>query len=752
MWDKINLMVPTFRRSETHLPEFIKSVLDTASPNTTVMTFLVNVTDPASEKKIDELIGHTEFSYDVMHEGSTRPNLAKFWNKMYDESPYSNDPAIMVSMIGDDMMFKTAGWDATVLKWCNIFDGVCVIFGDDCTVQRDALMVNAFTTQKFIKAQSPHPFMCEEFPIDYMDKVLDYTAKNLNRRLYVDNVKIFHNHSSLPGNSDDTYRRLRTRRSEADKKEGRVEEYAEARAERIRRSLQSDLQHEDISVMMTTCDRVDILRHTVASYGMSEGIPDVLYVFDDCSIDLDVYEMFDDIDGVIITENKKRLGHNLNTPTAMKTLFESGTNAVFVLDSDTRFCKHWWEALNCAYRKMQKLKNFGVLSLMNSSGTESYKTEHLGFVRKTEIGAFGTLYTKEFFYKYVWPQVQKHPNQPWDVRSSGRASADKVVNYATSPSFLQHVGTSVGAHGGGGNDAYATDFGSDRSPLVMFYENKEHGSTKRKLGGDAESVLVAGCGRFGDIIHASMYVNQMINDMRLAVYWITIPYYRHTVSAVCPDAKLKLYGESPEMFWYSTDTYQMSKDFPGYDAYVNAQPGAPQHHGSLMDSGIMITDYLRNHFEECLGREFNKNLKRYLVLDDKTTYWSKWNRDKGAKPLCIIAPGAISAKTMWGNEELVAFYNKYSKDYDVRLIYHKIPDNTARVLRRAAITRITFPQAIGIIKDAALFIGQDSGLAWASLYSDCKKIIYHRKSRMVRVLTRFSEIDPSIEEVVVDNL
>ena len=749
IWNKINLMVPTFGRATTNLPVLIKSVIETSDPSITFFTFMTNELDPASDAKIKELLEKTPFKFTTLHENLSRPNLAVFWNRMCEAS---TDKAAMVSMIGDDMIFKTPGWDKTIIKWCNIFNGVCVIFGDDCNIMHDALTVNIFTTRKMVDAIAPHPFMAEEFPIDYMDKVWDEAAKRINRRIYVDSVKIFHNHGSMPGASDETYRRLRERRTEADSKLPKFEEHVAARVERIKRNLADDLAHEDISVTMTTCDRPDHLRHTIASYDRTQGKPDILHVFDDASKEIDPGAAFREVDGAMVSVNKKRLGYNANTPESMKTLFDNGAKAVLVLDSDTAFCAHWWEAANSVYRRVKDLPQFGVLSLMNAANTPAEKTDIPGLVGKIEVGAFGTIYTKRFFDKYVWPQYTREPTRAWDVRASAAAADNGLDNYALSPSMLQHTGVSVGAHGGGISGAYAEDFGGNRKPLVILYKKDAATPipyTVKHKRADS-TALVSCCGRYGDIIHISLYVNQMIKNMGIAVDFITIPYYKSLACSVCPGAKVKVFGESPDLDWYSADTYRLSRDFPGYDTYINAQPGSPQHHGCIFGTGVAITDYMRTHFEESLGAELDRDLLKYREFNDDGIRPVEMQRN--GKPLCIIAPEAISAKTMWSMSDLIEFYGRYSGEYDVKYIYKTMPQNTPKEVRRNIVNRISFVQAICVLKRAELFIGQDSGLAWASLYSNCHKIIYHRKSRMVDVLTRFSDIDSTIQEVVVDNL
>jgi len=60
----------------------------------------------------------------------------------------------------------------------------------------------------------------------------------------------------------------------------------------------------------------------------------------------------------------------------------------------------------------------------------------------------------------------------------------------------------------------------------------------------------------------------------------------------------------------------------------------------------------------------------------------------------------------------------------------------------------SFTQCVEIIRGASHFVGLDSGLAWASLYSDCTKSIYHIKKRFDMVHTAFGLIDKKAEDII----
>ena len=71
-------------------------------------------------------------------------------------------------------------------------------------------------------------------------------------------------------------------------------------------------------------------------------------------------------------------------------------------------------------------------------------------------------------------------------------------------------------------------------------------------------------------------------------------------------------------------------------------------------------------------------------------------------------------------------------------------------LSRNNICGIEMKGCVDIIMNAALFIGNDSGLAWVSMLNkDCKKIIYHKTGKLLQTNCWYNFIDPNAEDVVV---
>jgi hypothetical protein len=103
------------------------------------------------------------------------------------------------------------------------------------------------------------------------------------------------------------------------------------------------------------------------------------------------------------------------------------------------------------------------------------------------------------------------------------------------------------------------------------------------------------------------------------------------------------------------------------------------------------------------------------------------------------------------NEAMVLeLLDKYSKDYEVRVLVEDLPDNFNRGLKRYYLWNVSFIDCIFLIKKARLFIGNDSAMAWVSMYNpQCDKIIYHRKERIEKFHNYFNRIDPKAKDVIV---
>ena len=196
LYDRINIFCPTYKRiiNGRFIKMLTSAMLTAADPKQVCFTFLINDDDQESHNffKTQEIIP-SEFLYHAIVTNIFPPSLSKFYNTMYEKTNFQ-EPGTLVSMIGDDMVFKTKGWDDAILRKANEMDGVCGIYCDDDYCQHGNLCVNLFTTRKLIEATGKK-FMCEMFPVDFIDTLWMKFLQRIRRAYYLDWVKIKHEHA-----------------------------------------------------------------------------------------------------------------------------------------------------------------------------------------------------------------------------------------------------------------------------------------------------------------------------------------------------------------------------------------------------------------------------------------------------------------------------------------------------------------------------------------------------------------------------
>lgn len=209
-WDKIILMCPTYGRYDTDLVTFVDSVLCTCEDFDSIeFLFCVNKKDRGTQ----EWLRTKDFNgvvHNVVIENTRQPNLATYFNMMYDWVLTNRDPGAVVTMLGDDMVFKSTNWDRKILDEINKNDGIGVYYCDDDYIAKDQLCVNLFVTQKMVEATEKE-FMYSKFHADMIDVVWYYVGYYSNNLYYFDDIVIRHNHNTRkkPEEWDETFQRIR---------------------------------------------------------------------------------------------------------------------------------------------------------------------------------------------------------------------------------------------------------------------------------------------------------------------------------------------------------------------------------------------------------------------------------------------------------------------------------------------------------------------------------------------------------------
>lgn len=194
---KISILVPTRERMNNRLT-LLFSILTTVSDINNVNVYYgVDKDDPTLNTIKKVASGIPCLKVVEIDNGGEFLGLGKLWNILVD----SCDDEI-ISMIGDDMVFKTKDWDLEILKEFKDAptDNIKAVHcNDDCHGAK--LAVNLFCHRKY--AEVLNGFMREEFKINWVDQWLHQMFSAFDRLVYRGDIMIEHRHWVLGKNVHD---------------------------------------------------------------------------------------------------------------------------------------------------------------------------------------------------------------------------------------------------------------------------------------------------------------------------------------------------------------------------------------------------------------------------------------------------------------------------------------------------------------------------------------------------------------------
>jgi hypothetical protein len=335
-------------------------------------------------------------------------------------------------------------------------------------------------------------------------------------------------------------------------------------------------------------------------------------------------------------------------------------------------------------------------------------------IEKKAVGSFGNIITRTYYERYILPSLNHR--RGWDMQTSVLARQDGLKTYATSPSFLQHIGLRGGIHKRG--VAVACDF----------------------AGHFPHTVLAACMARNGDIIMASVIINALCK-FGYPVAVLTADTYKDLADFVCPDAKRILTepARPDNPLWGKTTTADMRRKYPGFEHYLNLQIGSGEQLLDYYASKKHPVDYLIEYAGGYIPALLGINPAMYLRHREAEPI----ELPRNGKPLCVVSPEAISSPVIGGE-----IFDKKKGRYD----YLAVTKNKAD-LPVTNIYGYSFVDVIRLLsglKEDDIFVGNDSGCAWAALYnSRCRKKIYHNAKRLALTHTKFSRLDNLAEDIEV---
>ena len=738
-YNRICVMCPTYGRAGGKLNTFIRSALETRHGDI-CFSFVVNKSDTESVRVIHDLFDHPDapiVPYEILEENTDKPHLAKYFNQAYRETKF-NEPGTLVSMFGDDMEFRTPGWDRMMVDKMNDVGGFGIVYGDDDYCQHDKLCVYFVTSRAFVESTGK-PFMCEEFAVDWIDNVWMVVAKGLNAAWYLPGLHVFHNHATRPGKMDATWERSRAMAAESNSRCSLVDGYAAEIRNNVKASVVAAID-PSVGYVMTTYDRIPTLAQTVKSWNKAAGHPKLMVCDDNSHRKAEVTALVSDMIGATFSSGMKNVGVDKNNDRAIRDVFDfnSKCEAVAVIDSDVAVSPVFALKYSWLWQRIRDDEKYAGGSLFNAEQNhKAGKAVGVNYVEKQTVGGCGALYKKTTVESAKFDLGSK---ASWDNQINSWAIVNNRKFLCTKVSHVQHTGYVEGTHISDGElwDC-AENFAGYVEPIRKKTSARVHGP-----------ILFAAMARLGDVVAASMIANMLIEKHGYDLTWLAIPRYTKLIYLICPQAKLIVqepivggpYGE-----WSETNTWEMAQKYPDFAAHINAQAGARENHGEYTTGDLRMCEFLAMLCEDVLGVKMDKNYRDYLRGGD---CYLDVQRERIPGNLAVISPGGISSPALTDEKVDAKFRELKAAGYNPRILVETRPPNKSiREVRERYLYGYTVPQCIAILKHAKHFVGNDSGMAWCSLFSGCTKEIYHPSEERLKFDgVMFSDYDANAKDLV----
>jgi hypothetical protein len=215
----VSLLLPTRQRRERFIG-FYNSAMQTA--------------DNPQRVEVVAYVDDDDSSYDGLKlprltlVRGPRVVLSEMWNKCWE-----NAKGTIYGHMGDDILFRTKGWDTEIVNAINSFPNkIGLVWGDDLN---DESQRNEFCTHGFIHknwTDVTGRFVPPYFSSDYNDTWFNDVSKGIGKQRYLHHVKTEHMHFSLGKSEMDQNTRDRLERHQRD----RPEEIYRSRSCRIERA------------------------------------------------------------------------------------------------------------------------------------------------------------------------------------------------------------------------------------------------------------------------------------------------------------------------------------------------------------------------------------------------------------------------------------------------------------------------------------------------------------------------------------
>lgn len=197
--EHIAILVPTFSRPHNVIRMSTSFLATVRQPEKISIVFGIHAEDTASIAAVKEM-NHFSIAYELItRHVDNLVHLAHFWNQLY-----LKVPASILGFFGDDVIFRTKGWDCEVRKEFSK-DKKILVFFNDVHIQKGR-MATLFFTHRDVH-ENVGFYMFPNFRRIYMDAFWSDVFRNAGKQIYRPDLIAEHRHpQAFPAAYDHVFR------------------------------------------------------------------------------------------------------------------------------------------------------------------------------------------------------------------------------------------------------------------------------------------------------------------------------------------------------------------------------------------------------------------------------------------------------------------------------------------------------------------------------------------------------------------
>lgn len=462
-----------------------------------------------------------------------------------------------------------------------------------------------------------------------------------------------------------------------------------------------------MKVLMTTRNRLDLLRRTVESLAKSDRCPEGICVYDDASDDPKVIaKIISDLPKSNIITRPTKVGCDMNTPLGIKSLFESDKDLDFVLviDSDVIVSKHWMDHVDRCIETMKSDSSIAMIQILNLENIKmkTPSSKYSDMMDCKTLSACGMIVSRQYWKSYILP-YENNGYYRWDMNSAEKAYSVGQKLYCLKESAIQHIGDQDGVHKGAGQ-------------VASFFR------------ADVPNIVAPGTAQMGRVMvfpgygYRSLVVGMMTAEILVAM--------GSKVRLFCQDLEISRLIEMQCCKRYRS--LHRANSFPLVHGRYNATTSrlrtvlngySPINMELESDDNRWLIYSLDNNIEEFvrwkLIREFGVSPDDIPPFDWSTLHIKNLPHYKWVRELS----GCVVVNNLEGDAEtLSGFIN--SDNLHPLLLVEKIPQVGISKARDGYIYNLKPLQMISVIQQVGEFVSISNQSAYVSLFCDVNRRVF----------------------------